>query len=268
MAKGTIIKHTRKAGAFVNGELQAGEWGLDVTNSAWYYSINGTTVLLLATTVAALGNIGNVVVPSPADNDVLAWDSGTGKWTNQTAAQAGHIAASEKGAANGVATLDAGGKVPSSQMPVIALTNVNTVASQAAQLALTAQEGDVAIRTDLGKTYIHNSGNAGTMADWSEMTEPGLVQSVFGRVGAVVAAANDYAASQINNDSGVTGTGVAAALNTLNAGKAASSHVHSGADITSGTIPTAAMQTNAAAALQASSGTLSNANLIIDGGSI
>lgn len=44
MAKGTVIKHTRKAGAFVNGELQAGEWGLDVTSGAWYFSRNGTTV--------------------------------------------------------------------------------------------------------------------------------------------------------------------------------------------------------------------------------
>lgn len=44
MAKGTVIKHTRKAGAFVNGELQAGEWGLDVTSGTWYFSRNGTTV--------------------------------------------------------------------------------------------------------------------------------------------------------------------------------------------------------------------------------
>lgn len=229
MAAGTVIKHKRKAGAFVDGELAAGEFGLDVTNSAWYYSINGTTVVALAT----------------------------------------GIPLAQKGAANGVASLDAQGKVPSAQMPVIALTNVYTVVSQAAQLALTAQEGDVAIRTDLGRTYIHNSGVAGTMADWSEMTEPGAVASVFGRTGAIVAAANDYAASQVSNDSGVAGTGVHAALNTLNAGKAALSHVHSGADITSGNIPTAAMQTNVAAALQASgAGTVSNAALIIDGGTI
>lgn len=44
MAAGTVIKHKRKAGAFVNGELQAGEWGLDVTAGVWYFSRNGTTV--------------------------------------------------------------------------------------------------------------------------------------------------------------------------------------------------------------------------------
>lgn len=45
MAAGVTIKHKRKAGAFSNGELAAGEWGLDVTNSHWYYSANGTTVV-------------------------------------------------------------------------------------------------------------------------------------------------------------------------------------------------------------------------------
>lgn len=47
MAAGVQIKHKRKAGAFVDGELAAGEWGLDVTNTRWYFSINGTTVVLL-----------------------------------------------------------------------------------------------------------------------------------------------------------------------------------------------------------------------------
>lgn len=49
MAAGVLIKHKRKAGAFVNGELQAGEWGLDVSNITWYFSINGTTVEFLST---------------------------------------------------------------------------------------------------------------------------------------------------------------------------------------------------------------------------
>lgn len=44
MAAGVVIKHKRKAGAFVNGELQAGEWGLDVSAGVWYFSRNGTTV--------------------------------------------------------------------------------------------------------------------------------------------------------------------------------------------------------------------------------
>lgn len=45
------------------------------------------------------------------------------------------------------------------------------------------------------------------------------VSSVFGRTGAVVAAANDYNSTQVSNSSGVAGTGVTGALNTLNTNK-------------------------------------------------
>lgn len=85
---------------------------------------------------------------------------------------AAKINTAEKGAANGVATLDANTKIPQTQLPAIAITEVFVVNSEAEQLALTAQEGDVAIRTDEQKTYIHNGGSAGTMADWTELLFP------------------------------------------------------------------------------------------------
>lgn len=44
------------------------------------------------------------------------------------------------------------------------------------------------------------------------------VSSVFSRTGTILAAASDYAASQVDNDSGVAGTFVSDALNTLNSG--------------------------------------------------
>ena len=49
----------------------------------------------------------------------------------------------------------------------------------------------------------------------------GAVASVFGRTGAVAAAASDYDASQVDNDSGVSGATVKAALDTLSTGKQA-----------------------------------------------
>jgi hypothetical protein len=45
---------------------------------------------------------------------------------------------SAKGQANGYASLDSGGKVPSGQVPAIAINNVFQVANQAAMLALSA----------------------------------------------------------------------------------------------------------------------------------
>ena len=79
---------------------------------------------------------------------------------------------SQKGSANGYASLDTGGKVPTTQLPALALTEVSVVANQAARLALTAQEGDVAIQTDISTTFIHNGGTAGTTADWEIIEAP------------------------------------------------------------------------------------------------
>lgn len=44
MAAGVLIKHKRKAGAFANGELAAGELGVDVSNEKIYGSADGATV--------------------------------------------------------------------------------------------------------------------------------------------------------------------------------------------------------------------------------
>jgi hypothetical protein len=102
-----------------------------------------------------------------------------------------------------------GGLVPTSQIPARALVSVNTVASQAAQLALTAQEGDLAIRTDQHKTYVRNSGTAGDMTDWTLLDSPlDAVTSVNGQTGTVVLGYSDVgaaAASHTHPQSDITG---------------------------------------------------------------
>jgi len=82
------------------------------------------------------------------------------------------IPAAEKAAANGVATLGADSKIPSAQIPAIAITDVFPVASQAAMLALTAQRGDVAVRSDISKTFILSTDSPTVLADWLEITTP------------------------------------------------------------------------------------------------
>lgn len=105
-----------------------------------------------------------------------------------------------KGTAGGYASLDGSGKIPSSQLPAIAITTSAVVASQAAQLALTAQEGDVAIRSDINKSYIHNGGVSGTMADWYELLTPtDTVLSVNGETGAVTLTTDDISDSGQTN---------------------------------------------------------------------
>lgn len=101
---------------------------------------------------------------------------------------------SEKGAANGYPSLDSAGKIPSSQLPAIAINDTFVVNSQAAMLALTAQKGDICKRTDLGNTFVLSTDDAADLASWVELTASGDVLSVNGQVGAVLLAASDVGA--------------------------------------------------------------------------
>lgn len=91
-----------------------------------------------------------------------------------------------------VATLT-GGKLTVSQLPDAAIINISTVSSQAAMLALTAQRGDIAIRTDVGsgRAYILNADDPSVLANWVLLPGSGDVTSVFGRTGAVVLTSSD-----------------------------------------------------------------------------
>jgi len=81
-------------------------------------------------------------------------------------------------------SISAGGEVA---VTAVALTTVQTAASQSAQLALTAQEGDIVVRSDENKSYVHNGGSAGTMGDYTLLATPtDGVLSVNGATGAVV----------------------------------------------------------------------------------
>jgi hypothetical protein len=54
----------------------------------------------------------------------------------------------------------------------LAINNTTVVNSQAAQLAVVAQVGDVVIRTDTTTSYIQNGGATGTMSDWTQILSP------------------------------------------------------------------------------------------------
>lgn len=98
----------------------------------------------------------------------------------------------DKNQPGGYAGLDVTGKINPSQLPAIAITDRFVVASEAAMLALTAETGDIAIRTDVSRTFIL-SGDPTVLANWQEMLAPtDAVSSVFGRSGVVTAQAGDY----------------------------------------------------------------------------
>lgn len=105
-----------------------------------------------------------------------------------------------KASASGLASLDSSGKIPTGQLPALAISDSFVVASQAAMLALTAEVGDVAIRTDLNKSFILHTAGASTLGNWQELLTPtSAVTSVNGATGAVTLAAGDIGYSGISS---------------------------------------------------------------------
>lgn len=108
---------------------------------------------------------------------------------------AGTAAAKDFGTAEGnVPVLGAGGKLSEAVIPAIAITDTFVVDSQAAMLALGAQQGDVAVRTDVNKTFILKVAPATTLANWVELETPtDAVTSVNGLTGAVTLTTSEVA---------------------------------------------------------------------------
>jgi hypothetical protein len=97
----------------------------------------------------------------------------------------------QKGSANGIATLNGSGQIPTSQLPsfvddVLEFANL-------ASFPVTGETGKIYTALDTNKTY-----------RWSGsvyvQTNSGDVNSVFGRQGNVVALAGDYTAAQVGAD--------------------------------------------------------------------
>jgi hypothetical protein len=107
--------------------------------------------------------------------------------TTSTTALAGNTALSAIGGSLDLSS-QVTGTLPVGNMAATALTTVQTAANQAAQLALTTEEGDVVVRTDENKTYMRNGGTADPhdMTDFTLLATPtDAVTSVDGNTGVV-----------------------------------------------------------------------------------
>jgi hypothetical protein len=142
------------------------------------------------------------------------------------------ISSSEKGVANGVATLGANGKLPSSQLTLEAFeykgnynasTNSPTLADGTGntgdvyhvQVAGSVDFGAGAISLSIGDKVVYN----GTIYEKWSLTDS--VSSVFGRTGAITAQSGDYSANQITNTAAgsLSSTTVQDAINELDSEK-------------------------------------------------
>ena len=173
-----------------------------------------STTALAGNTTFALQDLSNVSISSPASTQVLRYN-GT-NWINSsdnsiglTSLSVTTASATSSGSlaynnASGVFTFtppelafsnlsgnvdlasQVSGTLPVANMAATALTTVQTAANETAHLALTAQEGDVVVRSDQSKTYMHNGGSAGNMTDYTLLATPtDSVTSVDGNTGAV-----------------------------------------------------------------------------------
>ncbi|MBD1581267.1 hyaluronate lyase N-terminal domain-containing protein [Pseudoalteromonas sp. S16_S37] len=104
--------------------------------------------------------------------------------------------------ANQVLTLDGSGKIPEGVLPSLAIGQPFEVANQAAMLALTAQPGDLAIRTDENKSYVLKANPANVLSNWILLRTPtDNVLSVNGKTGAVTINKSDVGLSNVTNES-------------------------------------------------------------------
>lgn len=104
-------------------------------------------------------------------------------------------------AAGNVVAVGSDGKIPSDLLPALAITDTFVVDSETAMLALSVQRGDVAIRTDLGKSFILKATPATQLANWQEILTPeSPVQSVNGKTGAVTLTASNVGAEPVLNN--------------------------------------------------------------------
>lgn len=86
---------------------------------------------------------------------------------NENLNMSAKINASDKGIPNGVATLDASGKLSTSQIPSSIVTHVFTVKSLYQQLSLSeANIGDICIRQDINTTYVLQNANPSVFSNW------------------------------------------------------------------------------------------------------
>jgi hypothetical protein len=109
--------------------------------------------------------------------------------------------ANKSGVANGVASLNALGKIPTDQIPAISFSSVRIVNTEAEMLGLnSAVVGSVAVRTDVNKSFILAVSDPTILTNWTMLLTPAPpVQSVNGYSGNVSLTKADIGLGNVDN---------------------------------------------------------------------
>ena len=160
-----------------------------------------------------LGDSGVGVISSHGDLTGLEADDHP-QYLTSTRGDARYQVSSAKGQPNGYAPLDGDGKIPAANIPALAIDNTFVVTSEAEMLALTAQVGDMAVRTDTDQTFVLSASPASTLGNWIPLTSSGQVTSVNGQTGVVSLDAGDIPSTATTTISATTVQGALAELDT------------------------------------------------------
>jgi hypothetical protein len=147
-----------------------------VADGFFFWMRNGGTGLL---TVTPTG--GNVINANKPNHPILPRESAMfvtsgGQWYTVADTPPGIFELLDNGP---YVPIGPDGKIPDQYIPALAITDIFTVASEAAMLALVAQTGDFAIRTDIRTTFALSANTPGVLSAWKEIVGP-YIKTAFG----------------------------------------------------------------------------------------
>ena len=130
------------------------------------------------------------------------------------------------------ADLDGAGRLPASQLPALAIVEfLGEVDGEAAMLTLSGERGDWCVRQDTGTQWVVIAEPSNVAGSWREMVAPpSPVQSVAGRIGAVVLSRADVGLGSVDNTADADKPVSTATQQALN-GKADTGHTHTAAEV-------------------------------------
>ena len=150
------------------------------------HAVNGE-ILIKVQNGYELDELHNVTAPSPADNDVLAWDSASSMWTNQTASGAGLaalVSPSFTTPSLGVATATSinGTTIPTSATLVTTAAGTATAATTAATATNIAGgiASQIPYQTGAGATSFIANGTAGQVLTSNGTSAPAFATPAGG----------------------------------------------------------------------------------------
>ena len=160
-----------------NGTIKSGEPLIDLNGGNLYIAKADKTNNLVVGDYIEFYNKANAdtAINSAIDNKIESLNLGTA--SNYDVGHSG----------GQIPVIDSDGYLPNDIIPQIAITDTYVVKSESEMLALnSAQVGDIAVRTDLNKSFILKTDGYSTLSNWQELLTPtDSVLSVNGKTGTV-----------------------------------------------------------------------------------